>query len=231
NWKGHYAKLKADCDALHIDCPESSLLLDDIARLFAHHKDKAVAKIIITRGIGARGYAIQDQMPSNRIVLRSPYPQLPQEYFDQGVRLTVCQLRLSHQPKLAGVKHLNRLENVIARSEWSDVRFADGILLDVDQNVIECTMSNLFIRNGTVLKTPDLTRCGVSGVTRQKILDLAPAMGYQVEISDIALNDLFEAEEVLICNSLIGVWQVRQIEQKQWPLDSTASCLRTRLLE
>ncbi|HEU4709238.1 MAG TPA: aminotransferase class IV, partial [Methylophilaceae bacterium] len=123
-WSMHYHKLKSDCALLGIVCPDSDLLLRDIDQLFTP-EEEAVVKIIITRGTGPRGYAMPSLANPARIIIRENFPHYPPSNFTEGVSLHLCQLRLSHQPRLAGIKHLNRLENVLARSEWSDKAIAD----------------------------------------------------------------------------------------------------------
>lgn len=229
-WQSHYAKLSDDCRALSITCPSSEELLADIALLCGDDAEVA-AKIIVTRGDSARGYAVAVQAQPNRVLLKSPYPQYPEHYFSHGVNLHLCTLRLARQPRLAGIKHLNRLENVLARMEWSDQKLADGLQLDMDGNVVECTASNLFMRNGDSLTTPDLSQCGVAGVTRQRILELAPSLGYRIKVSNIPLPELLQADEVIVCNSLYGVWQVRALQDTTWPLGELATRLRGLLQE
>jgi 4-amino-4-deoxychorismate lyase len=127
-----------------------------------------------------------------------------------------CELRLALQPRLAGAKHLNRLENVIARMEWLDHRVAEGLLLDTEGYVIEGIAANLFIaRNGSLL-TPDLSRCGVSGVTRERIIDAAVRHGVPIRVAAITWDDLLGAEEAMLVNSLIGVWPVRALVDRAW---------------
>lgn len=230
HWDAHYTKLVQDCNVLGIVCPNASLLLGDIERLFKD-RGQAVAKIIITRGEGARGYSMPSLAQPNRIVVKTEYPVFPQTNFDHGVRLYQCRTRLGHQPQLAGIKHLNRLENVLARAEWSDNSFADGLLLDMYDNAIECTMSNLFARYGDILSTSDLGRCGVAGVTRQRVMDLAPSMGLKVDIAHIPVSTLFQADEIIITNSLFGAWQVIELGQKKWPAQSLSAELRKKLQE
>lgn len=227
NWLQHYSKLAADCDALGISCPSASLLLDESTQLLAGND--GVLKIIITRGESERGYAISTLAPPTRVLVRSNLPVYPQANYDEGVGLHLCELRLSHQPKLAGVKHLNRLENVLARSEWSDSAISDGLLLDMVGDVIECTMSNIFARFGEKLITPDLSQCGVAGLTRQRIIDTAPQLGLDVFIEKISLEHLLQADELVICNSLYGVWQVRSIGEQHWPRLNLATQLTQRL--
>ena len=230
NWNLHYQKLEHDCGLLKISCPSSELLLSDIERLFTP-EEEAIAKIVITRGIGPRGYMMPRTIVPTRIVIRENYPDYPRVNFDQGVNLHLCKLRLSHQPRLAGIKHLNRLENVLARSEWSDSSVVDGVLLDQDDFVIECTMSNIFARLGDTLATPLLDKCGVAGVTRQRILDNATHMGYVPEVRPLPLAQLMQADEVIICNSLFGAWQVRGFNNHKWPRQDLAARIQTMLQE
>ena len=222
HWPLHYQKLVADCAAINIVCPSAEILMDDLSQLFsddAQITDKvAVAKIIITRGEGNRGYTPPAITAPMRVVLRSDMPEYPQARFTDGVNLTVCETRLATQPKLAGIKHLNRLENVLARMEWHGAHvtndIAEGIMLDMQGNVIECTAANIFARFGDTLITPSLHQCGIAGITRQRIIELAHTLSLKVSIETFNLEKLLAADEVIICSSLYGAWQVNQINQK-----------------
>jgi len=228
SWRRHLIRLQTDCNALGIVCPSEEVLLADIAKLLTGAED-CVIKIIITRGESERGYAVPPLAQPTRVVIKAMFPAYPEQYFSDGVALHLCQTRLAHQPRLAGIKHLNRLENVLARMEWVDAQVADGLLLDLDGNVIECTMSNLFIRLGDTLITPDLSRCGVAGITRERILEIAPDLGYTAEIKHVRLSELMDADEILICNSLYGAWNVRRLADRIWPLGVLAAKLREKL--
>lgn len=230
SWQRHYRKLADDCNVLGITCPGEALLLSDIERLFSSQAD-AVAKIMITRGEGARGYAVPHAAQPTRIVMSSPFPAYPEAFISDGVQLHLCRLRLASQPRLAGIKHLNRLENVLARMEWSDSTIADGVLLDQAGHVIECTMSNIFIRRGQRLITPDLRECGVAGVTRDRILELSPRLGLESTIAAFDYEELLFSDEMVICNSLIGAWQVRQLAGHRWNAGTLAQDLQELLKE
>jgi len=223
-----YRKLVEDCNVLGIVCPGAELLLADIERLFTPDEE-AVAKIIITRGEGARGYAVPSLAQPTRVVIKTPFPDYPQENFNEGVQLHLCSLRLPYQPVLAGVKHLNRLENVMARMEWTDSTIADGLLLDEHGHAIECTTSNVFARFDKTLATPKLDKCGVAGVTRQRILEAASTLGYHPEVTLMPLVKLMQADELITCNSLYGAWQVRIFNGRQWQQQGLAAQLRNIL--
>lgn len=214
-WQRHFAKLCDDCRRLGIPPPAEQLLLSEVEQV-ARDGGPGVVKIIVTRGQGARGYALPQPPQTTRIVMGGAMPAYPEKNDCDGIRARLCELRLAEQPHLAGIKHLNRLENVLARAEWHDAAITEGLLLDLHGNLIEGVTSNLFIIRRGVLITPDLSRCGVAGVTRERILAWAQLTGVAYEIRDIPLDELWDAEELLVCNSLIGVWQVREIGGKHW---------------
>lgn len=214
-WPLHYQKLVADCGVIGIVAPSAELLMHELQQLFTVD-EIAVAKIVITRGESARGYAPPPVSLPLRVVIKSNLPDYPEENFAKGVSLYFCETKLAHQPKLAGIKHLNRLESVLARSEWHDVSFVDGMMLDQENNVIECTAANIFARFDHALVTPDLSLCGVAGVMRERIMQLAPSLGYEVNTIKISFTQLKQADEVLICNSLYGAWPVRSCNLHTW---------------
>jgi len=224
-WALHYKKLVEDCNVLGIVCPSADLLLADIERLFASERD-AIAKIIISRGEGERGYAVPVLAQPTRAVIKAPFPHYPEINFSEGVRLHLCNLRLSYQPQFAGIKHLNRLENVMARMEWTDNTISDGLLLDGQDRAIECTMSNIFARFGKVLVTPDLDLCGVAGITRSRILQAAPQLGLNAKVTDLPLDRLIQADEIITCNSLYGAWQAIALNRQNWQPQGLAAQLR-----
>lgn len=233
NWPLHYQKLVADCGAIGIVCPSAELLMSDLQQLFLPdgltENHLGIAKIIITRGEGERGYAPPAVTMPLRVVIKTAMPQYPEENFVNGVNLYVCETRLAHQPRLAGIKHLNRLENVLARMEWNDPTIADGIMLDADNNVIECTSANIFARFGDVLLTPDLRQCGVAGVTRQRIMNITHSLSLKVAVETFNVEKLLSADEVMICNSLYGAWQIKGIQHKTWQAGALAANTRAAL--
>ena len=227
-WDRHFLKLSEDCARLGILCPPKNILGTELAMLGENNRD-CIIKLLITRGQGARGYAIKPDVSPTRILGAFPLPVHPEAYREAGVRVRVCDLRLSHQPRLAGIKHLNRLENVLARMEWDDPGIAEGLLLDQQENVISGTMSNLILLMGKTLVTPDLSQCGVAGVTRQSIMALAAEWGWQIKVQAVSLSHLLEADEVLLCNSVIGVWQVAAIDETKWHAGSQIQKIRCAL--
>ena len=224
-WGRHYAKLAADCHALAIEPPPESLLGEDLKLVSASMADCAI-RITVTRGSGGRGYALPHRVVPRRIVAASPLPDYPAAYSTQGVNVRYCTQRLAAQPALAGVKHLNRLENVLARAEWHDPAITEGLLRDADGMVIEGTRCNLFLMEQGFLVTPELSRCGVAGVTRDTLIELAAGHGMACRVEPVSCERLEAAHEVMLVNSLIGIWPVARLGSRTW--DSFETAIRMR---
>lgn len=209
-WTWHLERLQHGCARLMI--PLDGDQLDQyLAQLLAAAEiAEGVLKIIISRGEGTRGYRPAEKISPTYCLIFSP--SVIDNGNENGIAVRVCQQRLGANPVLAGIKHLNRLENVLARAEWSDEHVAEGLLLDEEENLIEATASNVFIVRSGELLTPDLSRNGVTGVMRRIIIEqLAPALRVPVRIENIAFADLYAAQEIFLCNSVFGIWPVLQV--------------------
>ena len=214
-WPLHYQKLQHDCSALGITCPEVSMLSTQLNDLLLQHPD-GVVKLIVTRGEGARGYTPPTGAAATIIWDVSPLPAYPADWATYGIKARLCQLRLSQQSRLAGIKHLNRLENVLAAAESNDTQVAEGLLMDASGNVIEGTRSNLFLVSQGRLTTPDLSRCGVAGVQRERVMAWAARHNMPLKVRDIGLDEVMHADELFVVNSIIGLWPVRELEPRLW---------------
>lgn len=215
HWLLHYNKLLHDCTALGIGCPEAALLFAELDRLLIQHP-AGVVKLIVTRGQGIRGYAPSVQATSTHIWDISPLPDYPDDRTTLGIKARMCRLRLTQQPRLAGIKHLNRLENVLAAAESNDADIAEGLLMDAEGNVIEGICSNLFLVSRGKLVTPDLSRCGVAGVQRDRVMAWAAQHNMPLQVRDAGLEEVMDADEVFVVNSVIGLWPIRELEQRCW---------------
>ncbi|MEB0041869.1 MULTISPECIES: aminodeoxychorismate lyase [unclassified Pseudomonas] len=212
----HLARLGLGCSRLAIAADQGLIRSELLA--FSAQLGDGVMKLIVTRGDSLRGYAPPPQALARRIIQGHPPSPYPAVHADQGVCLFACVTRLSEQPLLAGLKHLNRLEQVLARSEWQDSAFAEGLMCDASGRVIEGVYSNLFLIADNVLITADLGRCGVAGVMRAELLAQAHTLGIATEVRDIDIHDLEQADEVFVCNSVYGVWPVRGVALLNWPV-------------
>ena len=222
-WPRQYQKLARDCEVLAIPCPPEKLLSREVG-LAIDRAREAVVKIIVTRGSGARGYAPPHPVSPTRIILTAPRPDYPEEFGRAGVKVCWCRTRASFQPRLAGVKHLNRLDNVLARAEWNDPAVPEGLMVDEEGHIVGGTMTNLFILEGGGLATPLLSSCGVAGVTRERVIEAARKRGMDCREEPVTRARLLDARAVLLVNSVIGVWQVSACAGHRWePADFAAS--------
>jgi 4-amino-4-deoxychorismate lyase len=210
-WERHLQRLHAGCARLGIPAPADALLAAEAGQVCAGAAH-AVLKIIVTRGEGVRGYRVVPPVHTTRLVALYPWPDWPEANAQHGVRVRVCDTRLARNPALAGIKHLNRLEQVLARNEWQDASIAEGLMLDTTDHVIEGTMSNLFVVKGGQLLTPEVASSGVAGIMRGAIVELAARHAIACEITALSLQQLREADEIFLCNSLMAVWPVRELD-------------------
>ncbi len=218
---GHTQRLENGCKRLGLPKQDLPTILSDIREVAK--QDDCVIKVIVTRGVRDRGYAFDKQdNASIRIVCRDNVPNISLDNYRQGIQLTKCDYRLPDNAKLAGIKHLNRLDQVMARSEW-DSEFQEGVMLAGDGRVVEGTMSNIFIESNQQWITPTLERSGILGVMRQWIM----RNSYHAEIEciekDIQLSELQNAQSIFVCNSVFGIWPVTKFEDKDYPISLAVS--------
>lgn len=227
-WDEHLSRLEQGCKRLNISFPDKTILKDEVSSLIKSI-DNGIIKVIVTRGQGGRGYALSAESTPSRIISLYPWPEYPSENFSAGVNLRVCDYRYAKNATLAGIKHLNRLEQVMARSEWTDDSIAEGVVLDKEYNVIEGTMSNIFYISNNTLCTPDLSSCGIEGIVRNKIITLAPELNIDIQIKKISLELLMSADEVFVCNSIIGIWPVKSIDKNSFSIGKKTQQIKQAL--
>ena len=208
----HLQRLYEGCRRLGIRAPEAGKLKRELAKHAAPRAD-AVLKLIVTRGIGARGYLPSGQERCTRVISLHRLPQRPARAALEPQHLRMCRTPLGANPALAGLKTLNRLESVLARAEWRDARVWDGLMSDADGNVISGTMSNFFITRGPFLLTPMLDRCGVAGVMRRWVLEQAAALGLRALEGRLRWEELGAAEEVFATNAVAGIVPIAVIQR------------------
>ncbi len=225
-WERHLQRLEKGCQRLSLPFPDPALLQRE-AQSLIKNETRAVLKLIVSRGEGGRGYAYPEPTRPTRLLMRYLWPDYPIQNWRQGVQVRFCDTRLARQPQLAGLKHLNRLEQVLARNEWRDANIAEGLMCDENGNVIEGTLSNLFMLHNGVLHTPDLSQCGVAGIMRERILELAHRQGIRIEIDNITKAQLLAADEVFLSNSLIGLWPVNSLQGRDFKIGNITRSLQT----
>ena len=213
-WQYHYEILSHDAKSIHITVPTSRILLNDIKRLFTE-KGNYVAKFILTRGVSERGYQFKANIEPTRILLKNKFIPIEAKLYREGVNLQVCKNKLPENTMISGIKHLNRLENVLAKLEIRPENF-DGIQLDKDNNINECISSTIIIRESNKILIPLQGRSGVSGVTKKIIIDKLSTLGYVIQIKKISLDLLMRSDEVVITNSIMGALPVRKVKNKIW---------------
>ena len=205
-WVNHFARLNKGCEQLKISRVDESVWLSDVKKaLSLCSYDRCVVKLILSRGESLRGYGFKDDIKPVRAVIVS---ELQKVTFNKSFCLEYCQSGYDSNPKLAGIKHCNRLEQVLARV---GLKSDEGIMLDENHNVISVTQGNIYAILGNKLITPKLDKCGVEGTRRAVILDLTKHLGIKVKVEVLSVEKLGQADEVFISNSIIGIQSISQI--------------------
>jgi 4-amino-4-deoxychorismate lyase len=211
-WQGHMDRLARGCKRLGLRLPPQEVLLREVQTVAAG-QSACVVKIILTRGSGGRGYQPMQGTPPLRVVTLHHYPDGIHEAMRQGVNARFCDLRLALQPALGGIKHLSRLEQVLAAQEMLDYPDMAGILLNTEGFVISGISANLMLVFGNQLMTPRMDRCGVHGVLRGRILrDHKPPC----ELRRVSQAMLLEADEVFFCSAIRGIVPVLSLGDSHW---------------
>ncbi|PSU26136.1 aminodeoxychorismate lyase [Photobacterium phosphoreum] len=215
-WSLHLARLKVSLQRLGIAAPDWPQVYTDITALALKYPHKGGIKILVSRGSGGRGYNPIGCNDTQVIISHFEWPAHYQQWQQQGIILGVCQQRMGNSPMLAGMKHLNRLEQVLLKQEIETAGWVDAIALDCGERVIETSIANLFWRQGNTVYTPALQRAGVAGVMRQHVLDILDELNYDYQVGDFDLDALLAADEVFITNALMALVPVNQIHTTQY---------------
>lgn len=221
----HWRRLAAGCKRLGIVPPQQSEVEKDI-QVIGAGLSRLVVKLIVTRGTGNRGYGPPPDAHPRRILISYPWPGDLEDSQQHGVAVKVCTTRLGSNPALAGIKHLNRLEQVLAASELAGTEFAEGLTLDQQGNLIEGTRSNIFVVAEGRLMTPALSDCGVQGVMRDYVLELARSRDLPTEVLQLPGSVLATADELFLTNSIGGIVPVVRIEQRRLAVGNTTRSLQ-----
>lgn len=211
----HFARLTQSCARLKLPPPDLTLLGQE-AEHMAERFPNSVLKIIVGAGGEARGYARADT-PLKRALLAYPAPDEVATLWHNGLAICLCETKLASQPLLAGMKHLNRLEQVMARAEWADPNIADGLMCSMQGAVVCATSANIFARMAGRWITPEIVDCGVKGVMRAHVLQANPV----IKIAPISLANLLSAEAIALTNAVRGARPVGvlRIENREFRYD------------
>lgn len=227
HWNYHWARLQSSCERLEIAVPSQEQLYQTLQNALAEQQHAlSVIKMIIGRGDGLRGYRSLPEQPCQVQFSVAAYALNPSLY--QGLRLRVCETKLAAQPLLAGMKHCNRLEYIMARRESADTAFDEGLLLDYDSRLVEGLISNVFLMKKQRILTPSLAHAGVAGTMRAYLLDVLPNWGYETAVTTLTLADVAAADAVFMTNATGGVMPVKSIQgiEKTYEISAANSIRR-----
>jgi 4-amino-4-deoxychorismate lyase len=225
----HLARLRAGCTRLGIGFPAPEELRREILEVAAVAA-RSIIKVLLTRGPAvARGYGTTGTEQPTRLTLRYGWEEEDPRLAAEGVRVRTADLRLAENPALAGLKHLNRLEQVLARRESPADSFAEALMFSSGGRLISGIMSNVFLVADGALRTPRLDRCGVAGIMRQVVLREAGRAGIAAVETELADPDLEHAREIFLTSAVIGLRPVRELDGRACAPGTVTRELQRRL--
>lgn len=224
----HFERLVHGCRRLAIPVPDLDILRAEIEG-HCRNEESAVVKLTVTRGVGERGYRVPEPASPSRIVSIVPWSGYPSDQYTRGVNVRVCALRLGENPQLAGLKHLCRIEQVLAQMELTGVAADEGLLRDRSGYVVGGITTNLFAVSGRMLLTPSLTRCGVHGVMRRLVMERAADVGLELVERDLELSDLERSDELFVTNAVAGIRPVAELDEWQFEVGPQTRAFMTLL--
>lgn len=209
-WDRHLTRLRASCERLQIPC-DFQLLEAEVSQVLSsiesHNQGSHILKIIVTRGSGGRGYAPPPIASATRIVQLHSFPDSYAKNAIDGIQAQRCRHPISRNSALAGMKHLNRLDQVMASMELTETA-SEGLMCDDAEHLIEGIKTNVFLVLEGRITTPALTEAGIAGIMRDVVLEHFSSHGRPVDIRPIHIRELSSASELFVCNSVLGVWPV-----------------------
>ena len=214
-WKRHLERLKIGCDKIKLPMPSEDLLnsyKNKILKKSAESSlNRGILKIIITRGVGGRGYKYESSLKPTIIFLSFPAKTIDHKLYNSGVRVKLCKTDISENKRISGIKHLNRLDSVIARSEWDD-NFFEGLFVDKSGNLLEGTMTNIFFIKNKVLYFPKLKSFGIEGIISQVIREKTNLFFKDFMECNLKFSEIKNFDAMFITNSIIRVMPVKYLE-------------------
>jgi len=233
-WSKHMERLNKGCELLGIVMPTESDLHAGVMQAVTASgvlPAYAVTKIILTAGTSLRGYGRQrDQLP---FVLFGAFAATPPPAvsYQNGIEVALCETRLASNSAFAGIKTLNRLEQVLARSEIMATDAYEGLTMDADDNIICGTMSNVFFVQNKTISTAPVDRSGVSGVMRRHAIDVLRKQELDTRLQYTDLPSLGDVEEVFLSNSQFGVMPVNRCGERTWSVGPVTRKVMSLLAE
>lgn len=224
-WHRHQQRLQDSLQRLAIPEIDMVAILALISPYLKANAEQII-KLIVTRGSSARGYSIPEQAHPTTIIYISERDNESRNVTKDAARLDFCSTTLGYQPLLAGIKHLNRLEQVMARKEVQEAGLDEGLMCGLQGEIIEATAHNIFAVQNNILYTPELNQAGVAGIMRSEVIRQAEILNIPLRITKLERDFILAADELFLCNSIHGIWPVCELGRQHYTSDRVTYLLK-----
>lgn len=208
-WSHHWLRLQTGLKRLGYPVLDEQRVWQSLTPVLTTLTQDSLIRLTVTR-MGQRGYRAETDAEMLIEVQASPLPA--QVWHGQGIKARWCKTTWAQQPLLAGIKHMNRLEQVLARSEWSDSTIAEGLVCDTQGQVISGSMSAILLRFGKTVLAADITQTGIDSVARRVVMEALPQLGYEPMVQALSKKDVMMSDEVLVMNVVQGVGSIAELD-------------------
>ena len=209
--KEHLIRLNSGCKKLRIELPSQTLIEKSINKSIGNTK-KCIIKIIYSRGISSHGYGYDKKVKPQLYIIKKKATHIRRSLF---ISLRYSKYKLCDNSYLSKIKHLNRLEQILGFTFADRKEGNNNILIDKNDNIIECISSNIFLytikKNSFNFVTPDLSNSGVDGIMKKVIIKFMKRKKINISENTIKQKDTRKFHGAFICNSVTGIQFVKKI--------------------
>lgn len=214
----HISRIYDSAKAIHLSIPIShdEMCKAVIETIAANKLEDGYVRLVVTRGTGGLGLSPYRCEKASIVVIASKITLYPEDDYKNGLKLVTCSTRRpTHDSLSPAVKSLNYLSNVMAKVEAIAAGAEEGVMLNSNGLVAECTGDNVFIVKDGKMFTPPVSAGMLDGITRRVVIDLARENDYDISERELSRYDLYTADEVFLTGTAAEVIPVREYDQRE----------------
>jgi branched-chain amino acid aminotransferase len=213
----HIDRLWDSAKAIVLDIPMSRAALIEATLETIRQNDlhDGYIRLLVTRGVGSLGLSPDSCRRPSVIIIAATIALYPESLYEKGLTMATCSVRRIPPAALSPrIKSLNYLNNILAKIEAQQADAAEGVMLNEQGYVAECTGDNLFVIKNGVISTPPINAGILAGVTRAVVFELANKNGIPIREEDLTRYDILVADECFLTGTAAEVIAAVQLDRR-----------------
>lgn len=215
----HVERLYNSAKVINLDIPmsQSEMVEACVESCLKNDVHDGYIRLVVTRGVGDLGLDPDKCGNPTVFIIAADIELYPEEFYEKGLELvTVPTRRNQHEAINPRVKSLNYLNNIMGKMEAKQAGYQEGIMLNEQGYVVECTGDNIFIvESENVIRTPPPYMGALEGITRDSLIEIAEGEGYRVIEEPLNRYDLYVAEECFVTGTAAEALPVVEIDGRE----------------